>query len=369
MSARNRVWRGLNARVELTPQGQRLSGRAASRWRHPWEIDCDFLDGQWRGTVQPGFVNGRPAFIDMPAAWLRAQVANGSADERDFGINPLTGKPYFSAWVFNNEAPTSKKDDVPGEGGPVRLTNEPAPYLVLNAWRNPLASRGISFTTEGETIYGPGENYPQFFASIGVRPRAPGGGSNSIPQDPLRTRELRAMDVVLTRPRPGSALTVTELNPLSDNFTHQLDTTYTTAYYDAQGGRTKLTAVSKYVPLENETIESPFLRLPMNAGDPQMDQLKVATIWMVSPAGYTEADVPDQTWEPYVQHFVFWNLWHAVRFTPPGPKLPPLKLVTGLGLGILDYLANAFLSPINSAMDEANTFLNQSDMRGQFWST
>lgn len=382
MGARNLVWRGLNCRVEQTANGQRVSGAVRSRWLHPWEIDCTFVVtgsgrnggangvmGEWRASVNPGFVNGRPAFIQMPAVWLREQVADGVADKRDFGINPLTGQPYFSAWVFNDRVAPSKNVAAGGPGGPVRLTNDPAPYMVLSGWRNPAGSSGIGASESGDLVYGKGEGYPKFFESIGVRPVAPGGKTSDAPFDPLNTREIRALDVVLTQPRPGSALGITELSPVVDNFTHQIDTTFTTAYFNAQEGRAKLATVSRYVPLEQQWIDSPFLGLPMNAGDAQIDQLKMATVWMVSPPGAGQDAAPDQSWEPYVEHFVFWNLWHAVRFVPPAVKLPPIKIVTGLGLGILDFLANAFLAPINSAMDEANSFLNQSDMRGAFWST
>lgn len=382
MSRRNTVYRGLNCRVARTGFRQRLSGSAGQSWQHPWEIDCTFVMrpaaerggenapiGDWRATVNPGFVNGRPAYIEMPAEWIRELVATGVSGARDFGINPLTGKPYFSEWVFNNRTPPTRDVVAGGPGGPVRLTHSPAPYIVLGGWRNPVAASGLSASDEGDIIYGKGEGYPEFFESIGVRPPAPGGKTSAAPFDPLRTRQIRALDIVLTQPRPGSSLTIQELNFVTDNFTHQIDTTFTTAYYTAQAGRAKLAAVSKYVPLEQQWIDSPFLGLPMNAGDPQIDQLKMATIWMVSPPGTPEDAQPDHTWEPYVEHFVFWNLWHSVRFVPPAVKLPPLKLVTGLGLGILDFLANAFLAPINSAMDEAYSFLNQSDMRGKFWST
>ena len=380
MNARNRVWRGLNSRVEQTSLGRRLSASAVSYWEHPWQIDCEFVflpstgsgraAGEWRGTVNPGFVNGRPAYIQMPAEWLREQVASGAAKPKDFGINPLTGQPYFSAWVFNNEAAPPKSIGAGGPGGPVRLTNSPAPYLVLKGWRNPAGTSGVGTSDSGDIVFGKAEGYPKFFESIGVVPAAPGGKTADVAFDPQRTRQIRAVDVVLTQPRPGSTLTITELNPVTDHFTHQLSTTFLNSFYTLQEGRARLDVSSQFVPpAQDDTTDSPFLALPMNAGDPQMDQIQIATVYVVSPPGVEQDAAPDQTWEPFVQHFVFWNLWHATRSVPPATPLPPLQLITGLGLGILDFLANAFLAPINSEMDEANNFLNQSDMSGIFWST
>jgi hypothetical protein len=107
----------------------------------------------------------------------------------------------------------------------------------------------------------------------------------------------------------------------------------------------------------------------MNAGDPQFDRVKVATVYAISPPGAGPEAVPDETWQLYPRHSLFWNLWHATRFLPPAKKLEPIRLTTGLGAGVLDFLANVMLSPINSANDEVHEWLAQADMRGHFWTT
>lgn len=372
MKGPHQIWPGLNAEVQRTAQGTRLDGDASLIYRHPWYVDCEFEStddgkGEWRARVNPGFVNASSAFIDMPAAWLADKVASGAASKEDFGIDPLTNRPFFDAWVFKQGKAKTGSKKAAGPGGPIRITNHPAPYLSLTGWRDPISSSGVSVDDSGELIYGAGEGYPDFFTSLGVTPPAAGGKTPDAPFDPLRTCQLRGLDIVLTQPRPGSALDITQLNPLIDGFDGQISTTYTTAYYDSTGGRPRLTTTAKFTPLDQQWIDSPFLGLPMNSGDPQMDQLLIATVWMVSPPETGSDAQVDQTWQPYVQHFVFWNLAHATRFIPPPAPLPPIRIVTGLGLGLLDFLANAFIAPLNDAMNEANAFLNASDMRGQFW--
>ena len=89
-------------------------------WRHPWFIDAryEFKDdgtGEWRAFIRPGFVNGRDGYITMPADWP-------------------DGKPP--------EDETASRHDVP-------LTDDPAPYLVLGGWRNPLMPDRLSATLDG----------------------------------------------------------------------------------------------------------------------------------------------------------------------------------------------------------------------------
>ena len=55
----------------------------------------------------------------------------------------------------------------------------------------------------------------------------------------------------------------------------------------------------------------------LNAGDAQLDELKLATIWIVSPPDAATDVEPDEMWTPYPQNFVFWNLQHASRLIPP----------------------------------------------------
>ncbi len=330
---------GTNARLAHRPDGVTVEAVAGAEWAHPWQVGCSFdrsfddagkESAGWRAYVRPGFVNGRDAFAFMRPGWLE-------------------GAP------------------VAGDLLPVPLTDSPAPYLSLDDWRNPLLPSGVSASAGGEIIYQAGEGYPAFFDSLGVKPAAPGGRFAAGPFDPERTREIRAMDIVLTKPRLGSRLDVRLLSVLADAQTHELETTYQSSYYVASKGRARLSAVAKFRPLGDDSFAAPFLGVALDDGDPQLDEVKIATVYVVSPPGAGAESLPDETWQPFARHDVFWNLWHGSRYTPPPAPSPPIRFVSGLALGILDSLASALLAPINSGFDEVRNFLTNANMRGKFW--
>ncbi|MEA3210989.1 MAG: hypothetical protein QOE70_4046 [Chthoniobacter sp.] len=366
-----RYWPGINSGLRITPFGAAVHPRENGEWRHPWNVQMDYVGREWCASINPGFVNGRPAFIDMPAEWIGVQVATGEAQDRDFGVNPLTGKPYFSDWVFKRGRGTSAKGKSGGPGGPVRITNSPAPYLVLNAWRDPVAAGPLSATDDGELLAGRGEGYPPFFATVGVRAPFPGGAPGTVGKvDPARTCEIRAMDLVLVQPRIGSRLNFTTGNPIATTATQNISTVYLNDYVTLHNGRARLRATRKHIPLAEQDIEAVFGTL-LNNGDPQYDELRMATVWMVSPPAAGSEAVPDETWQPYVQHFVFWNLNHAPRNSPPEiHQETEFGLLVPLALGTAQGIINGILSVINGMLNEALAFLRQSgDTRGNFWNT
>jgi hypothetical protein len=212
------------------------------------------------------------------------------------------------------EDDASKPHDVP-------LTDDPVPYLVLGGWRNPLMPASVSASLSGQIIAAAAEGYPKFFEKIGVKPAANDGditkpGALEGEFDENRTREIRAMDVVLSKARIGTRLQIDVLDPLVDAQTESISTVFLNDALRATEGRAKLRAVSKYVPPEEQSLALMYGTL-LNAGDTQYDELKMATIWIVSPPGAASDDEPDETWTPYPQHFVFWNLQHASRLVPP----------------------------------------------------
>ena len=186
--------------------------------------------------------------------------------------------------------------------------------------------------------------------------------------DETRTREIRAMDVVLSKARIGTRLQIDVHDPLIDAQTEAISTVFLNDYLRTTGGRAKLRAVSKYVPPEEQSLALMYGTL-LNAGDAQYDDLKMARVWIVSPPDAGEDDEPDEAWTPYSQHFVFWNFQHASRLIPPRAPSKPLQLHTGLAGGIGDRINDALLSFVNDANAEAEAFFNQADARGIFWST
>ena len=341
-----RAWplHGLNCTLSPRAGGVVVAGEARSRWRHPWHVSAryEFKDdgtGEWRAFIRPGFVNGRDAHIAMPADWP-------------------DGKPPEDGSTADRDVP---------------LTDEPTPYLVLGGWRNPLMPDSVSASLSGQIIAAAAEGYPKFFEKLGVKAAAKGGdvtkpGALEGEFDETRTREIRAMDVVLSKARIGTRLQIDVHDPLVDAQTESISTVFLNDALRATAGRAKLRVVSKYQPPEEQSLALMYGTL-LNAGDTQYDELKMATIWMVSPPDATSDDVPDETWTPYPQHFVFWNLQHASRLIPPKAPNPPLQLFVPLAGGIAQPVINALLSFVNDQNAEAEAFFNQADARGIFWST
>ena len=341
-----RAWplRGVGCALSQRASGVVVAGEGRSRWRHPWHISARFVfkedgTGEWRAFIKPGFVNGRDAYIAMPADWPDGKVPeDGATDDHD-----------------------------------VPLTDDPTPYLVLGGWRNPLMPDSVSASLSGQIIAAAAEGYPKFFEKIGVKAAAKGGdvskpGALEGEFDPARTREIRAMDVVLSKARIGTRLNIDVHDPQLDAQTESISTVFLNDALRATGGRAKLRAVAKYRPPEEQSIALMYGML-LNAGDAQFDELKMATVWIVSPPEAASDAVPDETWTPYPQHAVFWNLQHASRLISPRAPNPPLRLHTGLAGGIGDRINDALLSFVNDRNAEAEAFLGQADARGIFWST
>lgn len=347
-------------------------------WVHPWRVEMNWTRragrGEWQATIEPGFVNGRPAYIDMPAEFFQEAVRTG-ARPQDFGINPLTGRPYFEAWVFQHASAAPAAARVVGDGIPVRLTADPAPWVSVTRWRNPIASAGVRATPEGSVVTLPGEGYPPYFAELGVVPADRGGAdvlsatTARARRDPARTRQLRAAEIILSVPRPGTRLEYEVQSPLTSPAAVQLSTAFVTDYFNRQQGRARVRAALRFIPPGESTIAGTFSTL-LNGGDPQFDELHLATVWMVSPAGMSAEAQPDEAWEPVIQHRVWWNVNYAPRNIPRTEKEGPVVFLLPLAFGSAQGIINGILSSINGALNEAISYLRTSaDGTGRFWST
>ena len=65
---RARPLRGVHCAMKQQPDSVIVSGEARSRWRHPWFVSArhEYNEdgaGEWRAFIEPGFVNGRDAYI------------------------------------------------------------------------------------------------------------------------------------------------------------------------------------------------------------------------------------------------------------------------------------------------------------------
>ncbi|MHA3773671.1 hypothetical protein ACXR0O_19215 [Verrucomicrobiota bacterium sgz303538] len=316
-----RPLKGTGVFLYETPDGVTVTAAGALReFRHPWQMRLETAPSEddpnrrtWRGFVRPGFVNGRDVTID--------------------------GR---------------------------RLTDPDPPALTLGAWRNPLASAGLSATLDGEMVALPGEGYPPFFASVGVRPAAKGGnplepGAVDAVLDPNRTRELRACDVVLITPRIATAQSVRALDPFSTAATVEISTTFVSDAVRSQPRHRLVTMPKWNPPREPDAVE----KLMGLAVEPQTDELRTATVWMVSPPGADSDALPDESWTPYVQYAAFWNLQHDTRREVPDQPQAPAQLQTGIPFA--DFFGNLQLTESNDTLAQIGAYLSAADFSGVYW--
>jgi hypothetical protein len=335
---RSRVIPGSGCTIKQTPNGCILGGAGTSPWRHPWQVSAQWsidptiqpLGGQWTATLWPGFVNAQDVTIEVEIA---------------------------------------SKPNEPKQPVQVPLTDDDPPQLILSSFRDPAAPGLPQASDVGDIIIPPGEGYPKFFDSLGVVPASKGGtglGALDSTPDPTRTRQIRASDIVLLTPRLATHQQVDVLDPGTDAQSVSISTVFdNTALINAKSPHW-LIATAKWQPSMEPTDLD---RLMGTAVEPQTDEIKIATVWLVSPPDTGSDAEPDQTWTAYPQHFVFWNLNYASLAQIPAAPPKPLKLVTGLALGVADTLINGLLSPLNDAYAEISAMLNAANFSGRYWST
>jgi hypothetical protein len=322
IALRNQAFRGLGVRLRWTPDGIVVSAEGAEEFRHPWQLACrwqeDGESGSWVATVRPGFVNGREVTI------------HATRDEEEL--------------------------EVP-------LTDEQPPELTLANFRNPATAAGVTANLAGQFQQTAGEGYPAFFESLGVVPAAKGGTVGAEDPQPGRTRQIRACDVVLITPRLATRQKITVTDPRAEGQTVDLSTEFVnTEFSNAPAHR--LIARPKHTgPPEPTLLE----RLEGTAVEPQTDELKLSTVYLVSPPGAGEDAQPDESWTAYPVYFVFWNLAHASLAQLPEAPPKPLRVDIPLAGGVAQPVVNGLLSLANDQASAVAAYLGAGDFHGIYW--
>ncbi len=310
----------------------------AADWLHPWKVTPNHDGVKWAARIHPGFINGQDPSVSLPVEDVpRETLDRLERNQQDVGIT-------VDAW----------------------LTEDPA--LPLTSFRGigaDASPSGTSASSDGG-ISLTFEPVPPFFAALGVGspPKIKEGivGFETSTTADESTRLLRVTELVLYKDRPSTAA----------NFQHNTDATGTVFQYDVitVGGfqrrisRAKIVNTASYSP---PAPLDPLQRLLGNWVDDPRDSLHLATIFFVSPPGAPYGATPDQTWTPYVQHHVFWNLSHAANKLEPPLKNEALTLNTGLALGVGDRVNAFLLAQINDANSVISQFLNRNTIAGRFW--
>jgi hypothetical protein len=96
------------------------------------------------------------------------------------------------------------------------------------------------------------------------------------------------------------------------------------------------------------------------------DELKISTVYLLSPSGAKPGSEPDGTWQPFVQHGLFWNLnWIPARLFNAIDVADTPNALSGLGAlgaGLLLPIVNTLGAATN---DLAQMELNQITARSQ----
>lgn len=342
---------GPGIRLLWASDGITITHDPGSGFRHPWQLaprwradDRLPAGGEWVSTVNPGFVNGDDATIEV------VRVGRDPASLENLAPHkihvPLTG---------GYATPT----------GPYSIeTGEDAPEIVLGSFRNPASSAGLAATADGEIVSRAGEGYPAFFDSLGVVPPAAGGPIGEGASDETRTRQIRASDLVLIVPRFGSRQDINIRDPFTAAQTVEISTVFLNGRVASAPSRYYLVTLPKWRPADAPTMQD---RLAGTAVETEQDELLIATVYFVSPPDYTDDAEVDSTWTPYVDYRVFWNLAWSSRAEFGTPPTAPISLQTGLAFGIGDALFNFLLSPVNDMLNAVQAMLGAADFHGLFW--
>ncbi len=320
--------------------------RTSRRWVHPWTIAPEWSEAaaSWVFRIRPGFVNGVEPEISTMAMLAsdrtldRIEEESGKRPEKKQSVNALITE---------------------------------APQIVVPSTR--IIGKGAE--AEAMTSNGSGdfafqfESVPEFFIQFGVTDEKVvfQGNLNSGIQEvqyesagesPL----LSACDVVLYVDRAAAKLDLIQGNPFLDSYSALLVINYGRSTPARK--RPWLDVTSKYKPI----VEVEMGNLLEGTADPEFDAIKIATIYFLSPPGFSPELPMDDTWTAFVKHEQFWNLCHAPQKIPDPTPIEPIRLQTGLAAGIADPIFSSLLAPGNDAFNSALQILRNRNLAGRFWS-
>jgi hypothetical protein len=311
----------------------RYASRTVETGRHPWNVQARWNGDRlvWQLNVEAGFVNNG---VHVEAPKMPLAIAPAATIER------FAGK------------------DVP----PTDLV---APWLDESPWFDVPDRRFRKIGSDALALAGDAESVPDFFAALGVGDAGavtvgPFGVETTLPVTPGQSRRLlRAVDLVLYQPRP--ALT-TSLIDRGDG-TARLEVSVFRAA--ARSEPPLLSVRSRFTP---PFRANGFREVLAGLSDDPFDAIRIATVYLLSPAGEADGATVGPDWSPFVAHHVFKNLSHDVTIdlipsASLGVVFLPLPLAGGVGQPLVDSIVDA----TSGAADQALQLLNRSRIDGMFW--
>jgi len=319
-------------------------------WRHPWytSVGWDNRDEVFKAEIKPGYVNAEDVEVRIPAKDAKQETLDrlgikAATDKTEPVVAELHEKPKIEILSRNlrkigsDADPTGFKGNVDLSGG--SFTFEPVPAYF--------ADKGVESATPRDASF-----------SGGIQEQFQVGG---IPKS--ERRYLRAMDIVLTQERPASRAVWSD-DPSTGRPTFSM--TYTGSF-GPDNNRVFISKRKKFVP-QAEGFD-PFQAVRGNGGTDPFDEIHVCTIYFLSQAGQGEGEDPDDSWTPYVEHHLFWNLNHGSNRLENQKFGDPVTFNIPLAGGIGTTLINNTLAENNARVQELENILNASQVTGKFWTT
>jgi len=184
----------------------------------------------------------------------------------------------------------------------------------------------------------------------------PGGISitDATLPDPERRRLLRAMDIVLTIPKPSAAPALVDDGRGGVSLSVTIE--------PAPPGNPGLYTTKRFIaqPL------APTLQDQLATGQPDSAFVErlVCTVYLLSPAGAVLGSDPDHTWQPWVRHYLFYS--RAFAHKADIDEIPALN--AGLAGGAADAAVQNQLDALNQADAAASLFLSRAAVEVSDWS-
>lgn len=298
-------------------------------FRHPWQISARWDPSQERWEMQ--------IFRDTYVANREILAPSMRVDEvpeetlRRLGAEKQERSDLVRPWISEEPwIPVPEMRRVGTDAVATTATSaEPIPEYF--------AERGV--VSADELVIG--------VQSLSVRP----GGS---PGDREKQRLLRAVDVILNQPRPTAGLQAgsdgritVDIRPAGDS----------SPFLTITGAR--------FEP--KSEASSAAEEIAGAVADDGIDRRHVGTLWLLSPPGTSRDSEPDETWQPFGQHFEFWNLDHDINRDLNVFEPVVLELAAPLAGGVAQGVIDTFLDNIEQEDAAASAFLSSAKVEGGFW--
>ncbi len=350
-----------NTLLESNPLGRSVAATRQREWHHPWFTVPQWMPRRktWGAVVLAGFVNGRAPMVATTVGDLRdargtfygqlVDAYTGAAEIEQLALLAVGG-PNDSG------LPDDKRLYVP-------LYQNPP--IGLYSWR--------AIGWDGA------ERAPLFFQDRGVNNPPPGARaqleskgtvSMSSMTPPKGNRLLRACDIFLHQPRTALSSSISIEGDLETGRS-LVNQTLVQREPEPSDVLRLMSGTFDEIAQNGLNFVSGTSLVASDYEEKTWDELKISTVYLLSPVDAEPGSKPDSTWQPFVAHSEFWNLswaqpvFKSVVFDDIFRSLIGTVSIIGggAGLGAVNYIA----ASINDATQAALNLTTANSRAGSFW--